>query len=114
MYIHYNIKITDKNHKSEKLDFVLLTDNDDVIEGYVLNPLTNQWCANVKQATSNWSEQDEDLNKLLEVLDEFTHDSKYDVIYDFNYGDVGRIDKITYHHNNEIYKITITVEDVED
>ena len=114
MNIEYNIKVTDKNSNFVKMDFVLITDGDDVIETYVLNPLTNQWCNDVKQATSNWTEIDDDLNTLLYVLHQFTYDSEYDIIFDFDYEDEGKEYSFEYICNNEKYNIVITVDSVEN
>ena len=114
MNIEYNIKVTDKNSNFVKMDFVLITDGDDVIETYALNPLNNQWCNDVKQATSNWTEIDDDLNTLWYVLHQFTYDSEYDIIFDFDYGDEGKEYPFKYACNNEKYNIVITVDSVED
>lgn len=106
--IKYRIEARDNQGNTNKIDFNFITDGYYVMDTYVLNPLTNQYCFSISQAIQGYSEMNEVENRLLKSIEDFTHYPEHDIIYEF---DIEDIDK-QYHYKEDGYEIIITCTDV--
>lgn len=109
--IKYTIKATDKNNNTNSLDFVLYCYEE--IDGYIYNPLTNQECINFRQLRSNYTEMDKNMERLLDVIEEYTHYPHYDLIFEFEEEDIDKSYRYTIDYMGEIYDIEIVCTSVE-